>query len=78
MEQGIKKINSYFNQEDKPILSIEKARSLLPESKLSDEELQQVLLNIQQFSEMVYDLYLMGKVKGNGAKWADENYRLAA
>ena len=62
----------------KPILSIEKARSLLLDSKLSDEELQQVLLNIQQFSEMVYDLYLMGKVKENGEESAEENYLLAA
>ena len=78
MEQSIKKINGYFKEEDKPILSIEKARALLINSKLSDEELQQVLLNIQQFSEMVYDLYLMGIAKENGEESGEENYLMAA
>ena len=52
------KANKYFS-EDKPIISLQRARELLPETKMTDEELQDVLLNIQQFSEMVYDIYLM-------------------
>lgn len=78
MEQNIKKINSYFNSEEKPIISIKRARALLLESKLSDDELEQVLLNIQQFCEMSYDHYLMGKSEGNANKSADDNYLQAA
>lgn len=47
------KAKEYFT-EGKPLLTLERARELLPENKMSDEELKAVLLNIQQFCEMTY------------------------
>lgn len=66
------KAGRYFNSEDKPILSLERARELLPGNKMSDEELQNVLLNIQQFCEMTYDIYLMNQMALEN-KSKDEN-----
>lgn len=66
------KTKKYFNSEDKPILSLERARELLPGNKISDEELQNVLLNIQQFCEMTYDIYLMNQ-KASENKGMDES-----
>ncbi len=50
-----------INLNDPPIatLSLKRAREISGDTETSDEELQQILHHIQQFSEMVYDLYLM-------------------
>lgn len=73
------KTKEYFT-EDKPIISLQRARELLPQNKMSDEELRDVLLNIQQFCEMTYDLYLM-KHKDNIERKEENNeedFRMAA
>lgn len=73
------KANEYF-AEDKPIVSLQRSRELLPDCKLSDEDLQNVLLNIQQFAEMTYDLYLMQKKSQDHSSEGsqEEHYSIAA
>ena len=63
----MEKQTKIFGTEDKPLLSIQRARELLNDTTSTDEELEQLLLTIQQFTEMVYQLYQMDQQAATGS-----------